>query len=160
VAEIAFCCDIATPLAPGSRRREPISPRNTDAVRRLVKEGTGSTTLTLVGSYTASNFSATSDGRGATLITDPPITSGAVVTSSGTGSGSEGIAGAPNSGTTVVSGGYSVANFADPALRIAGAHSVVIQSSPAGLRTSSIRVSVTTPRSPTSTTRSSAPLVG
>jgi hypothetical protein len=60
-----------------------------------VKEGTSSTTLTLVGSYTVPNFSATSDGHGGTLITDPPITGGAVVTSSGTGSGSEGIAGAP-----------------------------------------------------------------
>jgi autotransporter passenger strand-loop-strand repeat protein len=71
-----------------------------------VKEGTSSTTLTLVGSYTVSNFSATSDGHGGTLITDPPIASGAVVTNSGTGSGSEGIAGAPGSGTTVHSGGH------------------------------------------------------
>ena len=73
-----------------------------------VKEGTSSTTLTLVGSYTVSNFSATSDGRGGTLITDPPIMSGAVVTSSGTGSGSEGIAGAPGGDTTVHSGGYEL----------------------------------------------------
>jgi autotransporter passenger strand-loop-strand repeat protein len=72
----------------------------------IVKEGTSSTSLTLVGSYTVSNFSATSDGHGGTLITDPPITSGAVVTNSGTGSGSEGITGAPGSGTTVHSGGY------------------------------------------------------
>jgi hypothetical protein len=64
-----------------------------------VKEGTSSTTLTLVGSYTASNFSATSDGHGGTLITDPPITSGAVATNSGTGSGTEGIAGAPGAST-------------------------------------------------------------
>jgi autotransporter passenger strand-loop-strand repeat protein len=73
-----------------------------------VKEGTSSTTLTLVGSYTASNFSATSDGHGGTLITDPPITGGATsgATNGGTGSGSEGIAGAPGSGTTVHSGGY------------------------------------------------------
>ena len=33
-----------------------------------VKEGTSSTTLTMVGSYTVSNFSATSDGHGGTLI--------------------------------------------------------------------------------------------
>jgi autotransporter passenger strand-loop-strand repeat protein len=71
-----------------------------------VKEGTSSTPFTLVGSYMVSNFSATSDGHGGTLITDPPIASGAVVTNSGTGSGSEGIAGAPGSGTTVHSGGY------------------------------------------------------
>jgi hypothetical protein len=36
--------------------------------------------LTLVGSYTSANFSATSDGHGGTLITDPPISGGAVVT--------------------------------------------------------------------------------
>jgi autotransporter passenger strand-loop-strand repeat protein len=36
-----------------------------------VKEGTSSTALTLVGSYTLSNFHATSDGHGGTLITDP-----------------------------------------------------------------------------------------
>jgi autotransporter passenger strand-loop-strand repeat protein len=46
-----------------------------------VKEGTSSTTLALVGSYTVSNFSATSDGHGGTLITDPPVTSGGSVTS-------------------------------------------------------------------------------
>jgi hypothetical protein len=79
-----------------------------------VKEGRTSTTLTLVGSYTASNFSATSDGHGGTLITDPPITSGAVVTNSGTGSGSEGIAGGPSNGTTVHSGGYEFAGGAGP----------------------------------------------
>jgi hypothetical protein len=71
-----------------------------------VKEGTSSTTLTLVGTYTLSNFSATSDGHGGTLITDPPIASANVVTNSGTGSGSEGVAGAPGSGITVHSGGY------------------------------------------------------
>jgi fibronectin-binding autotransporter adhesin len=77
-----------------------------------VREGRTSTTITLVGSYTASNFSATSDGHGGTLITDPPITSGGTsgATNSGTGSGSEGIAGAPGgSGTTVHSGGYEFA---------------------------------------------------
>jgi autotransporter passenger strand-loop-strand repeat protein len=73
-----------------------------------VKEGASSTTLTLVGSYTVSNFSATSDGHGGTLITDPPITGGGSsgATNAGTGSGSEGVAGAPGSGTTVHSGGY------------------------------------------------------
>jgi hypothetical protein len=76
-----------------------------------VKEGMSSTTLTLVGSYTASNFSAISDGHGGTLITDPPITGGGTsgATNSGTGSGSEGIAGAPGSGTNVHSGGYEFA---------------------------------------------------
>jgi hypothetical protein len=67
---------------------------------------TSSVSFTLVGSYTSGNFSATSDGHGGTLIPDPPITGGAVATSSGTGSGSEGITGAPGSGTTVHSGGY------------------------------------------------------
>jgi autotransporter passenger strand-loop-strand repeat protein len=73
-----------------------------------VKEGTSSMSFTLVGSYTVSNFGATSDGHGGTLITDPPITGGATsgATNGGTGSGSEGIAGAPGSGTTVHSGGY------------------------------------------------------
>ena len=72
-----------------------------------VKEGTSSTTLTLVGSYTASNFSATSDGHGGTLITDPPITSGGSSTpNAGAGSGSEGFGGVPGSGTTVHSGDY------------------------------------------------------
>jgi hypothetical protein len=73
-----------------------------------VKEGSKTQSFTLVGSYTVGNFSATSDGHGGTLITDPPITSGgsSVATNAGTGSGSEGIAGAPGSGTTVHSGGY------------------------------------------------------
>jgi autotransporter passenger strand-loop-strand repeat protein len=79
-----------------------------------VKEGTSSTTLTLVGSYAVSNFSATSDGHGGTLITDPPITGGGTsgATNSGAGSGSEGIAGAPGSGTTVHSGGYELSGGA------------------------------------------------
>jgi hypothetical protein len=34
----------------------------------------------LDGSHTTSNFSATSDGHGGTLITDPPVTSGGSVT--------------------------------------------------------------------------------
>jgi autotransporter passenger strand-loop-strand repeat protein len=82
-----------------------------------VKEGTSSTTLTLVGSYTVSNFSATSDGHGGTLITDPPITGGrlSAATNAGTGSGSEGIAGAPGSGTTVHSGGYEFGGGTQPA---------------------------------------------
>jgi hypothetical protein len=82
-----------------------------------VKEGTSPTTLTLVGSYTASNFSATSDGHGGTLITDPPITSGGTsgATNSGTGSGSEGFGGAPGSGTTVHSGGYEFGGGTQPA---------------------------------------------
>jgi hypothetical protein len=44
-----------------------------------VKEGTQTQSFTLLGSYTTSNFSATSDGHGGTLITDPPITSGGSV---------------------------------------------------------------------------------
>jgi hypothetical protein len=76
-----------------------------------VKEGTSSTTVTLVASYTVSNFSATSDGHGGTLITDPPITGGgsSVGTNVGTDSGSEGVAGAPGSGTTVHSAATSSA---------------------------------------------------
>jgi hypothetical protein len=35
-------------------------------------------TLTLLGQYTAANFSATSDGFGGTLITDPPASSSVV----------------------------------------------------------------------------------
>jgi hypothetical protein len=94
----------------------PIAAEQFASGTLTVKEGTSSTTLTLVGSYTASNFSATSDGHGGTLITDPPIASDAVVTNSGTGSGSEGIAGAPGSGTTVHSGGYEfVGGGAQPA---------------------------------------------
>jgi autotransporter passenger strand-loop-strand repeat protein len=41
-----------------------------------VKEGAQTQSFTLVGSYTSGNFSATSDGHGGTLITDPPIASG------------------------------------------------------------------------------------
>jgi hypothetical protein len=67
--------------------------------------------LSLVGSYTVSNSSATSDGHGGTLITDPPITGGKTsgATNGATGSGSEGIAGAPGGDTTVHSGGYEFA---------------------------------------------------
>jgi hypothetical protein len=63
-----------------------------------------------VGSYTVSGFSATSDGHGGALITDPPIISGgsSVATNAGTGSGTEGIAGAPGSGTIVHSGGHEL----------------------------------------------------
>jgi autotransporter passenger strand-loop-strand repeat protein len=76
-----------------------------------IKEGTSSTSITLVGSYTVSNFSATSDGRGGTLITDPPITSGA---SSPSSSGSDGFGGIPGSGTNVHSGGYEFGGGAEP----------------------------------------------
>jgi autotransporter passenger strand-loop-strand repeat protein len=44
-----------------------------------VKEGKQTQSFTLAGSYTSGNFSATSDGHGGTLITDPPI--GSTVTS-------------------------------------------------------------------------------
>jgi hypothetical protein len=37
-----------------------------------VSSGAAVETLTLLGQYTAANFSATSDGAGGTLITDPP----------------------------------------------------------------------------------------
>jgi autotransporter passenger strand-loop-strand repeat protein len=39
-----------------------------------IKEGSQTQSLALVGSYTTANFSATSDGHGGTLITDPPAT--------------------------------------------------------------------------------------
>jgi hypothetical protein len=44
-----------------------------------VKEGNQTQSFTLVGSYTVSNFSATLDGHGGTLITDPPVISGGSV---------------------------------------------------------------------------------
>jgi hypothetical protein len=44
-----------------------------------IKEGTQTQSFTLIGTYTTSNFSATSDGHGGTLITDPPVISGGSV---------------------------------------------------------------------------------
>ena len=78
-----------------------------------VKEGASSVTLTLVGSYTSGNFSVTSDGSGGTLVTDPPVTGGgSVVTSGETSPGMADIA--PGSVTvvssSVISGGYELAN--------------------------------------------------
>jgi hypothetical protein len=74
-----------------------------------VKEGTHSTTLTLVGSYTTSNFSVTSDGHGGTLITDPPVTGGGTVVSSAeTSSGSSSVDTAPGNTGSVISGGYEL----------------------------------------------------
>ena len=69
-------------------------------------------TLTLVGSYTSGNFSVTSDGSGGTLVTDPPV-GGTVVTSDGSGSSMADIAAAsfaPAISTSVISGGYELAN--------------------------------------------------
>jgi hypothetical protein len=43
-----------------------------------VSSGATVETLTLLGQYTAANFSATSDGAGGTLITDPPASSSAI----------------------------------------------------------------------------------
>jgi hypothetical protein len=80
--------------------------------QRTVKEGTHSTTLTLVGSYTSGNFIVTPDGHGGTLITDPPVP-GAVVTSAATSSSMADIAAAsfaPLISSSVISGGYQVAN--------------------------------------------------
>jgi hypothetical protein len=45
-----------------------------------VSSGAAVETLTLLGQYTAANFSATSDGAGGTLITDPPVSSLAIQT--------------------------------------------------------------------------------
>jgi autotransporter passenger strand-loop-strand repeat protein len=45
-----------------------------------VSSGAAVETLTLLGQYTAANFSATSDGFGGTLITDPPVSSSAIQT--------------------------------------------------------------------------------
>jgi autotransporter passenger strand-loop-strand repeat protein len=74
-----------------------------------VEEGTHSTTLTLVGSYTSGNFSVTSDGHGGTLITDPPVSDGGIVISgAGTSGGMADIA--PGSASVIsssaISGGY------------------------------------------------------
>jgi autotransporter passenger strand-loop-strand repeat protein len=44
-----------------------------------VKDGSQTQSFTLVGSYTVSNFTATADGHGGTLITDPPVISGGSV---------------------------------------------------------------------------------
>jgi hypothetical protein len=74
-----------------------------------VKEGAQTQSFTLVGSYTTSNFSVTSDGHGGTLITDPPVTGGGtVVTSAGTGSGSSDVDTAQSSANSVISGGYEL----------------------------------------------------
>jgi hypothetical protein len=43
-----------------------------------VSSGAAVETLTLLGQYTAANFSATSDGFGGTLVTDPPVSSSAI----------------------------------------------------------------------------------
>src|SRR6516164_1796758 len=54
-----------------------------------IKEGAQTQSFTLIGTYTTSNFSATSDGHGGTLITDPPVVSGgSVATNTEVGSGS------------------------------------------------------------------------
>jgi len=56
-----------------------------------VKEGAQTQSFTLIGTYTTSNFSATSDGHGGTLVTDPPVISGGSVTTNteiGSGGGS------------------------------------------------------------------------
>jgi autotransporter passenger strand-loop-strand repeat protein len=45
-----------------------------------VSSGAAVETLTLLGQYTAANFSATSDGAGGTLITDPPASSSVIQT--------------------------------------------------------------------------------
>ena len=45
-----------------------------------VSSGAAVETLTLLGQYTAANFSATSDGFGGTLITDPPASSSVIQT--------------------------------------------------------------------------------
>jgi hypothetical protein len=63
-----------------------------------IKEGTQTQSFTLIGTYTTSNFSATSDGHGGTLITDPPVVSGGSVATNpevGSGSGST-----PNAAST------------------------------------------------------------
>jgi hypothetical protein len=39
-------------------------------------DGTHTANLTLIGQYTAANFSLSADGHGGTLITDPPVSSG------------------------------------------------------------------------------------
>lgn len=51
---------------------------NTSGTLR-VTDGTHSATVTLVGSYTSANFSATDDGSGHLMITDPPVVNGGSV---------------------------------------------------------------------------------
>jgi hypothetical protein len=45
-----------------------------------VSSGAAVETLTLLRQYTAANFSATSDGFGGTLVTDPPASSSVIQT--------------------------------------------------------------------------------
>jgi hypothetical protein len=63
-------------------------------------------TLTLAGSYTSGNFSVTSDGHGGTVITDPPVTGGGLVTSAETSSSMADVATA--SFAPLISGGYEL----------------------------------------------------
>jgi hypothetical protein len=45
-----------------------------------VSSGAAVENLTLLGQYSQANFSATSDGQGGTLITDPPVSNSVVLT--------------------------------------------------------------------------------
>jgi len=45
-----------------------------------VSSGAAVENLTLLGQYSLANFSATSDGAGGTLITDPPVSSSVMQT--------------------------------------------------------------------------------
>jgi hypothetical protein len=45
-----------------------------------VSSGAAVETLTLLGQYSLGNFSATSDGFGGTMITDPPVSNSAIQT--------------------------------------------------------------------------------
>jgi len=44
-----------------------------------VTDGTTTAQLHLIGAYTVSSFKTSADGHGGTLITDPPVSSGAGV---------------------------------------------------------------------------------
>jgi hypothetical protein len=77
-----------------------------------IKEGKQTQSFTLIGTYTTSNFSVTSDGQGGTLVTDPPV-GGAMVSSDGTGTSTADFAAAsiaPAISSSVISGGYALAS--------------------------------------------------
>jgi hypothetical protein len=92
---------------PGSWTQRTLGARASGVL--TVREGTQTQSFTLAGSYTAANFSVTSDGHGGTLITDPPVTNdGSVAASAETSSGGNSIDTVSGSAATVVSGGYEL----------------------------------------------------
>jgi autotransporter passenger strand-loop-strand repeat protein len=77
-----------------------------------IKEGTQTQSFTLIGTYTTSNFSATSDGHGGTLITDPPVVSGgSVATNTEISSGGGNDDFAKNTGSAILTGSEILEQF-------------------------------------------------